>query len=162
LTWESTAHPLASGPDFRDFPPHPFYLSDHSLEPNGRGDILELPVGAAFLPDRQRALSRSLFARVKGRVRRAVGGQYGHVWLRPTLMRRRDMRACLQELRNAGVRVWVAMIHSSEIIPCKYFRGESEVKRFRERCFGLMEDALDLGARGATLSEVRAANEQRS
>jgi hypothetical protein len=64
------------------------------------------------------------------------------------------MRACLRELRSSGVKVWVAMIHSSEIIPCKYFSTESAVERFCERCYGLVEDALDLGAVGATLSEV--------
>ena len=33
-------------------------------------------------------------------------------------------------------------------------RKEEMVERFRERCFSLVEDALGLGAVGATLEEV--------
>jgi len=154
LTWESDGHPLASGPDFRFFPTHPFHLDRNSLQPSDRGDILELPVGAAFLPDFQTALRKDFFTRLSGRIRRALGSFQGILWLRPTLMRRAEMRACLDALRRSGVMVWVAMIHSSEIIPCKYFSSEQEVERFRERCLGLVEDAIEMGATGATLGEV--------
>ena len=47
------------------------------------------------------------------------------------------------------------MIHSSEIAPCKYFPTEEDVARFRQRCLDLVDDAHALGARSATLEEVR-------
>ncbi len=50
--------------------------------------------------------------------------------------------------------MWVAMIHSSEIVPCKYFATEEAVGRFRRRCLELVEDAVALGAAGATLREA--------
>jgi hypothetical protein len=50
--------------------------------------------------------------------------------------------------------VWVAMIHSSEIGLNRYFPTEDDVARFRRRCLDLVEDAVALGAVGATLEEV--------
>ena len=64
------------------------------------------------------------------------------------------MRACLGQLQRDEVPVWVAMIHSSEIGINRYFPKEGMVELFRDRCFGLVEDALAKGAKAATLEEV--------
>jgi hypothetical protein len=155
LSWEQSGDPRAMGPDFRAFPRNPSYLVEgEALTPSPRGDVLELPVGVSFHPDRQSIIRRDARARVRGWIRRITGRPHGIYWLRPTLMRREEMRTCLESLRNDGVTTWVAMIHSSEMIPCKYFPTEADVRGFVDRCFGLVEDAMALGAVGSTLSEV--------
>jgi hypothetical protein len=61
----------------------------------------------------------------------------------------------MELLRRDGVPVWVAMIHSSEIVPCRPFPTEAAVQAFIERCLHLVDDALSLGATAATLDAVR-------
>ena len=154
LSWESPAHPLLSGPDFRRAPRQPHWLAVDSLEARADGDVLELPVGASFHPDAASALSQSFTGKLGRRLRKAVGIPAGVLWLRPTTMSRRQMRACLGQLQRDEVPVWVAMIHSSEIGINRYFPKEGLVELFRDRCFGLVEDALAKGAAAATLEEV--------
>lgn len=154
ISWESASHPLCSGPDFRAFPTTPFYLSGESLKPQTHGEVLELPVGSAFIPDRSRALHAGLGSKLRRRFWRGMRRPYGHLWLRPTLQSSRELRECLRCLRRDEVPVWVAMIHSSEIIPCKYFPTIREVAAFQERCLRLVEDAVAMGAECATLTEV--------
>lgn len=154
ISWEQAGDPRVSGPDYRDMPRHPFYLEGESLSPRGRGEVLELPVGASFHPDRWSVTRCGPIARARRWARRLSGRPAGLLWLRPTLMGRGQMKTCLESLRDDGITTWVAMIHSSEIIPCKYFPTEADARRFRERCFGLVEDAIAMGAVGATLSEV--------
>jgi hypothetical protein len=79
----------------------------------------------------------------------------GHLWLRPTLMSREELRTCLKNLRDDNVGVYVAMIHSSEIGPNPYFPEEAQIRSFVQRCYDLVEDAVALGARPATMKEVR-------
>ena len=154
ITWETPAHRLLSGPDFRQSPRTPHYLSGESLEAREEGDVLELPVGTSFHPDPASALSQSFAAKVGRRMRKAVGLPAGVLWLRPTTMSRKKMRACLGQLKRDHVPVWVAMIHSSEIGINRYFPSEELISQFRERCFGLAEDARAMGATAATLEEV--------
>jgi hypothetical protein len=154
INWVEPGFPLLSGPDFRQAPRQPHYLAGDTLDPRAEGDVLELPVGASFHPDRTIALSSRFTARVQRKLRRIVGLPAGVLWLRPTTMSRRQMLGCLRQLKRDGIRVWVAMIHSSEIGINRYFPKEEMVEEFRERCFGLVEDALGLGAIGATLEEV--------
>jgi hypothetical protein len=154
ISWENLSQPLTSGPDFRDFPRTPFYLSGESLEPRTSGEVLELPVGASFIPDRDSVIRGGLVARVMRRIRKAFGRPAGLIWLRPTVMNRAETAACLKRLRADNVPVWVCMIHSSEIAPCTYFTTEEQLDAFRRRCLELVEDAIALGATGATLKEV--------
>jgi hypothetical protein len=77
------------------------------------------------------------------------------VWLLPTTQSGPQMRACLEGLRRDRIPVWVAMIHSSEIMPCKPCPTEDAVERFIERCLQLVEDAVSLGATCSTFEEVR-------
>jgi hypothetical protein len=154
LSWVDAAHPLKSGPDFRTSPRRPHYLAGESLQPRASGDVLELPVGASFHPGRRTAVGRGPWARLRRGLGRLVGRPAGVLWLRPTLMSRRQGRLCLEQLRRDRVSVWVAMIHSSEIGPNRYFPTEEEVAQFRRRCLELVEDAVALGAVPATLEEV--------
>jgi hypothetical protein len=154
LSWVDPTHPLKSGPDFRASPRRPHYLAGDSLEPRESGDVLELPVGASFHPNRRAALGRGSWARLRRGLRGLAGRPAGVLWLRPTLMSRRQGRLCLEQLRRDGLPVWVAMVHSSEISPNRYFPTDEEVARFRRRCLQLVEDAVALGAAGATLEEV--------
>lgn len=154
LSWVDSRHPLKSGPDFRQAVRHPHYLAGESLQPRHQGDVLELPVGASFHPDRPTALAAGLRAKVGRRLRRLLGLPTGVLWLRPTTMSRAQLRCCLQQLKRDGLPVWVAMIHSSEIGVNRYFPTEEAVSHFRRRCLDLVEDALALGAVGATLEEV--------
>ncbi len=154
ISWVDPSHPLKSGPDFRGFPRIPHYYSDDSLDPLDDGEVLELPVGASFHPDRRQALNGSLLGRLGRRLRGAVGLPAGVLWLRPTSMSRRQLQACLGQLRRDAVPVWVAMVHSSEIAVNRRLPTEEQVTHFRRRCFELVEDALAMGAVGATLEEV--------
>ena len=155
ISWRETSHPLACGPDYREFPREPFWLAGDSLEPRSSGEVLELPVGASFVPNRSTALSPCMTARAVRKLCRALRRPYGVLWLRPTVQSRVQMKRCMALLQEDQVAVWVAMIHSSEIVPCRYFPTEDAVTRFRKRCLTLVEDALQLGARCATLKEVR-------
>jgi hypothetical protein len=154
ISWANARHPWLSAPDFRTATRTPYYMAEESLEPRTHGDILELPIGASFIPDRRRALSQSFHHRLARKLHRSMRRPYGLVWLRPTEQSRAEMRKCLQLLRRDGVSVWVAMVHSSEIMPCKRLPSEPEVARFRQRCIALVRDALELGAVPATLREA--------
>jgi hypothetical protein len=145
ISWIDASNPLKSGPDFRTSPRRPHFLAD---------DLLELPVGTSFHPDQGRALDARLPARLARRIRRTLGMPAGVLWLRPTIMSRQQLRSCLTQLGRERMPVWVAMIHSSEIGPNRYFPTEDAVRRFRERCLALVEDAVALGAVGATLAEA--------
>lgn len=151
ISWVDPSHALKSGPDFRQAKRHPHYLAD---------DVLELPVGTSFHPGRDRALQQGITAKIERRLRRAVGLPAGVLWLRPTTMSRRQMRYCLEQLRRDDIPVWVAMIHSSEIGLNRYFPTEEKVSAFRQRCLDLVEDAMALGAKGATLEDVWLHHEQ--
>ena len=59
FTWESSGNHLCSGPDFRHLPNHPFFFRGESFQPSRHGEILELPVGVGFIPDRPTALRRT-------------------------------------------------------------------------------------------------------
>lgn len=147
ISWTDASHPLKSGPDFRHAPRQPYWLAE---------DVLEIPVGASFHPDRETALDQGFYSRLQRKVCRGLGLPAGVHWLRPTTMSRRQMQACLRQLREDDVPVWVAMIHSSEIGPNRYFPNEEAIAQFRRRCLELVDDALDLGAVGATLAEAGA------
>jgi hypothetical protein len=155
ISWEDGRHLLLDGPDFRRFPRHPFFLRGSTLEPRADGgEVLELPVGASFQSGPCADGGDGLLPRAIRKALRVVGRPVGWVWLRPTFMSRSELRACLDSLRNDSVPVWVAMIHSSEIAPCKHLPDQKAVQRFRRRCLDLVEDARALGATGATLHEV--------
>jgi hypothetical protein len=156
MTWQDDRHPLLDGPDYRAFPRHPFYLRADSPGPQAdHGDVLEVPVGTGVVSAGALAGRRGLIGRAARKLYRWMGWPHGCVWLRPTLMTRGEMRACLETLRQDRVPVWVAMIHSSEIIPCRPCPTEAVVRQFIRRCLDLIDDAIALGATAATLVEVR-------
>jgi hypothetical protein len=66
------------------------------------------------------------------------------------------MTAVMRSLKAAAVPVWVFMIHSSEIAPCKPLPTEDEVRKFVDRCERIAQIAVELGAVGATLTEAAA------
>jgi len=162
ISWEDSSHPLQSGPDFRDYPRYPFYVSRESLEPKSEGSVLELPVGSNFIPDRTTALDHSFPRKVTRKVWNTLGRSYGALWLRPTLQSSTQLRCCLKGMHRDSVPVWVAMIHSSEIIPCKPLPTEREVSRFIDRCYTLVDYARKLGATCETLEEVRSYYERKN
>lgn len=155
-TWTDPSERLTDGPDYREFPTHPFYLQPGSLAPQATGPLLELPVGAAHAPPRG---PRTWPGRLRRALRRGRGvrSKPGWVWLRPTSMTTPQLQACLEGLARDAAPVWVAMIHSSEIVPCGQFATAAEVAAFKQRCFRLVEAAQELGARCATLAEARSA-----
>jgi hypothetical protein len=147
ISWSDPTDELRSGPDFRRAERYPHWLGE---------DLLELPVGTSFHPNPGRALDDSLPSRVLRLIRRRAGLPAGVQWLRPTQMTRTQLRQCLNQLQQAQVPIWVAMIHSSEIGINRYFPTEDRVAAFRQRCLELVQDAISMGAVGATLAEVRA------
>jgi hypothetical protein len=154
-TWQDPRHPLLDGPDFRQFPRHPYFLHVGSDEmTTDSGDILELPVGSSFIRAGWLGRQGSIVGRSARKLHSLLGRPQGWLWLRPTSMSRSETLACLESMRRDEIPVWVSMIHSSEIIPCRKFSTEAAVDRFVKRCLQLVEDAVELGATCATLGEV--------
>jgi hypothetical protein len=155
-TWQDASHPLLDGPDFRESPRHPFYHRNDSDGPNvGTEEVLEVPVGAGFVSPGWFGAGNGLVARARRRLNVHLGRPQGWLWLRPSSMSRPQLRACMETMRRDNVKVWVSMIHTSEIIPCSKLPTETEVKAFVQRCQQLIEDAVAMGATCATLLEVR-------
>lgn len=155
-TWQDPTHPLLDGPDYRKHPRHPYYLRVGSSEPFAEsGDILELPVGAGYVSPGRLGSMSSPIGTVTRKVFNAMKRPHGWLWLRPTSMTRQQMRACLETLQRDNIPVWVAMIHSSEIVPCQKFPTQQLVDQFIQRCLQLVEDAVQMGATCSTLEEVR-------
>ncbi len=153
-SWTDPTHRLVDGPDYREFPRRPFFLQPGSLEPRSSGPVLELPVGAAHRPATG---VRSVINAMRRRLRTppaAPRSKLDWVWLRPTSMSLPQLSGCLRGLAADTIPVWVAMIHSSEIIPCVPLKTDEAVRAFKERCFRLVEEAQELGARCATLREA--------
>jgi hypothetical protein len=155
-TWHDSQHVLLDGPDFRHFPRHPFYWQVDSAEwKNDSGAVLEFPVGASFVPPGWLGSLRNPIGKLARRFATALGKPHSWLWLRPTLMTQSRLSACLRLLRDDNIPVWVAMIHSSEIIPSHKLPTEEAVKRFIQRCLQLVEDAVELGATCVTLTEAK-------
>lgn len=156
-TWEDARHPLLSGPDFREHARCPYFYSvDSANVLHDTGDVLELPVGASFINRGRTVLRRDLIGKLARGTYTIADLPFGWLWLRPTHMTERQLRACLSGLRQDGVPVWVAMIHSSEIVRCSPLPKQALVDQFIERCLKLVDHAVELGAQCATLEEVRA------
>lgn len=166
ISWIDPAHPFVNGPDYRHHPRAPYWLGSGAAGAVGRAPrnassddfhngIVELPVGAAYFPE---WLSWGLKNPFVFRLARRLGMDYnllvGHRWLRPTIYSRRDLRATMRVLKSLGVPVWVFMIHSSEIIPCTKLPSQDRVDAFMNRCIDAVRDAIDLGAKPATLTEA--------
>jgi hypothetical protein len=155
-TWQDSSHPYLDGPDFRRCPRHPYYYGVNSGEPNpDTGDVLELPVGASYISPGRLGTGDTLLARSTRKLYSLMNRAYGWLWLRPTSMTSTELRVCAESLRDDRIPVWVAMIHSSEIMPCQPFPTEHAVAKFIKRCLGLVEIAVQMGATCATLDEVR-------
>jgi hypothetical protein len=155
-SWQDQRHPYLDGPDFRRCSRYPhYYRVDCGETDPSSGDVLELPVGSSYLAPGWLGTADGLIGRGARRLSSLMGRAHGWLWLRPTSMSTSQSRACLEALRDDQVPVWVAMIHSSEIMPCQPFPTESAVKKFIERCLRLVDLAVQLGATCATLDEVR-------
>lgn len=150
------ASPLLDGPDFTRAPRSPYFLAcgeDVTVARNV-GEVLELPVGAAWTPRQARALSGSgLMQKV---MRRLSGVGLGYTWLRPTLQSDRQLSCCLRQLKSDAIPVWVSIIHSSELLPSHHLPTPEAVAAFVRRCVAMVEAAIDLGARPCTLQEAAA------
>jgi hypothetical protein len=154
--WGDPQHPYLEGPDFRESPRHPHYLRvDTPGSHPASGDVLELPVGASYRSPGRLGEGAGPLAKSFRRISSALGIAHGWLWLRPTSMTKPQLRACLESLRQDRIPVWVSMIHSSEIVPCRPLPTEGDIKRFIARCLDLVEMAVSLGATCATLDEVR-------
>lgn len=154
IAWLNNTHPYLDGPDFRKSTRRPHYLRRGSLQPHDRGPVLEIPVGASFHPNRNMALSRSLPIRCLRKVSTLLGLPMGHLWLRPAVMTSSQLRRCLLDLMASQIEVWVVMVHSSEIGPNHSFSDQSEIQAFKNRCYQVVEDAIELGAVPTTMKEV--------
>ena len=155
-TWQDQRHPYLEGPDFRQCPRHPYYYRVNSAEPNpDSGDVLELPVGASYISPGRLGAGNGLVGRSTRKLLSLLDRAHGWLWLRPTSMTKTELCACLKSLRRDQIPVWVSMIHSSEIIPCRQLPTEEATKQFIKRCLQLVEVAVSMGATCATLDEVR-------
>jgi hypothetical protein len=154
LTWESPKQPLASGIDYRTYSRFPYYLAGESLTPVREGNILELPVATAFVPFKNIATKTSLLLKGIRKCFRTLGIPWGVLQLRPTTQSRKEMQYCMKKLLADRIPVWVAVIHSSEIISCVYFKTDEKIKSFWNRCEELIYDAIELGATPMTLAEA--------
>jgi len=156
IDWRDPSETLVSGPDYRNAHRHPHSVGSVFGESNGSGGVLELPVGAAWFPTVARHYG-PFAMRQLSRVCKITGIRLGHRWLRPTGVSTPDMVATMKSLRADNVPVWVFMIHSSEISPCKPLPAQADVDAFIQRCEEGVAAAVELGAKPATLSEAAAA-----
>lgn len=153
ISWRDNSHPLVDGPDYRRAPRDPVSVSEALGGPPDEDGPLEIPVGAAWFPSW--AQNSSNFVRKQlSRAGARTGLRLGHRWLRPTSVSLADMIATMKSLRAASVPVWVFMIHSSEISPCRPLPSETAVQAFVNRCEQAIAAAIDLGAQPATLTEA--------
>lgn len=146
LSWRDRSNPLLDGPDYS--------AADCMPRELGSG-VLELPVGAATWPRSAAGLFKHHPARqAAGWLRRGLGVPLGHAWLRPTFHSLADMKRVMHRLAADEAPVWVFMIHSSELAPCRPLPSEGAVARFVERCRAAVVQAASLGAAPATLSQA--------
>ena len=156
IDWRDSKHVFLSGPNWTKACRYPHMLSDVFDNPIASNGVLEIPVGSAWFP--RAAQEYGGFAkRQLARVGKLTGLRLGHRWLRPTGVSLPDMIATMKSLRAGGVPVWVFMIHSSEISPCKPLPSQGDVDAFVSRCENVVAAAVELGAKPATLSEAAAA-----
>lgn len=169
ISWSDESGGLTDGSDYTLAPMQPHFLV--SEEPPS-APLLELPIGTAVIHPRLRRLAHLpwLRRRVQRVLRAAVrrrsaadglhrllhrlGLRLGVHWLRPTDTSTADMRAVMLALRHQRCPIWVFIVHSSELIPCRHLPSEDHVARFTARCLEAVETARALGARPATLSEA--------
>jgi hypothetical protein len=156
IDWRDSSDILVSGPDYRKASRHPHTVSGVFGKPAGSDGVLEIPVGAAWFPSLTRHCGR-FATRQLSRVGRLTRTRLGHRWLRPTGVALPDMIATMKSLRADRVPVWVFMIHSSEILPCKPLPTQADVEAFSQRCEGAVVAAVELGAKPATLTEAAVA-----
>lgn len=153
LSWRDKTNCLVDGPDFRFAPESPFSVLDRGV--NGSAPLVELPVGTAPFPRAWKSLfRRQYFERYLHAIGKRTGLTLGYHWLRPTFSSIENMRAVMRALKSRHCSVWVFMIHSSEIIPCKLLPTEERVRGFTERCLSAISHAKELGAEPATLTEA--------
>ena len=158
LNWQDKQHAWLDGPDFRDNDPMPTKLmipEDKRLGQTNGSWVMELPVGGCFLPPWIGSLlKKRFFRKVAAFIRRITGYPAGHCWLRPTSTPLSHMQILLRHLKRTHVPVWVIMIHSTEIAPCTKFATEEQCRDFIARCIQVVQAAVDLGAKPATLEEA--------
>jgi hypothetical protein len=157
LNWRRPGSALEDGPDFTHVPRQPYFLEsgEDITVAREQGALLELPVGAAWVPAVVHRLSGSRrLQHVLERLPHRTRLPWGLLWLRPTFLTSAQLAACLRQLKREGITVWVAMIHSSEIVPCRHLPTAEAVEAFIRRCEKLTAEALKLGARACTLREV--------
>lgn len=153
LSWHDTTHDFVDGPDNRGKPYCPYYLKKGAIS-DGTA-LVELPVGAAFLPGLLKPFETSpLASRILSGIGRRTGGGIGCCWLCPTYTSVAGMRSIMLDLKRRGCSVWVFVIHSSEIIPCEPLPRQSDVDAFMTRCLEVVQIAQELGAAPATLLEA--------
>jgi len=151
MSWRDSSHPYLDGMDWRKQTSKPQLLYPLNGKP-----IVELPVGSAtILPNKFNITdNNSLRYKIASKVYRSLGKQFGVYWLRPSSMTLADMCTVILNLKEMKVPVWVIMIHSSELIPCKPLPSSRHVQEFMDRCVGVVEYALEAGAEPATLHQA--------
>lgn len=158
-SWRDNGGPaLLDGPDYTLAPREPYFLvsGEDVLTPRPSGEVLELPVGAAWTPAGARTLAGQRQLQRVMRKLSDLGAGCGYTWLRPTLQSEGQITRCLRQLKHDRVPVWVSIIHSSEIVPSHHLPTPEAVAAFVRRCIGMVETAIALGARPCTLQEARA------
>jgi peptidoglycan/xylan/chitin deacetylase (PgdA/CDA1 family) len=155
LSWRDYSESLTDGPDFRGTRNNPYYLRKGSFA--GGEALIELPVGTAFFPRWGKRLSSARgVPRLLSALGKRAGVSLGHCWLRPTYTSAHDMRSVMLEMKRRGCSVWVFIIHSSEIIPCRPLSQQKDVDAMISRCTEGIQTAIELGAVPATLTEAAA------
>ena len=147
LSWADAASPLVDGPDFRYAQRGPHWLTFQDRA------VVELPVGAAWFPEHLQRVHPWVQKQAR-RVSARTHLRVGHRWLRPTRVSVPDMTAVMRKLKAQGIKVWVIMIHSAEIVPCTPLPTREAVEAFKRRCAGVVRAAVELGASPATLTEA--------
>jgi hypothetical protein len=151
MSWRDSSHPYLDGMDWRKQTSQPQLLYPINGKP-----IVELPVGSVTILPSKFSLTRkdSLQYKLASKAYRALGRRFGVYWLRPSSMTLDDMCVVVTKLKESNVPVWVIMIHSSELVPCKPLPTIRHVRDFIDRCSGVIKYAIEAGARPATLHQA--------
>ncbi len=160
VSWQSHLGTRQGGPDFRQAPVHPYFLSPENTCQPGASDLLEVPVTVLTnsLAHRSAFLKRLLSTHQGTLTTRIISKclRLRPRWFRPLPGESaRDLKRVHREACRQHLPVTVFMCHSSELMPggSPYYPTPESVERLYGNLESLFGFLAESGAKGLTLHE---------